>query len=129
PQAYAEGAPAHPSYVSGHAALIGAMVTILKACFNESFVIPDPVVASSDGLSLIPYEGPPLTIGGELNKLASNISIGRSFGGIHYRNDYFDGIMLGESMAIGIMRDYRKTYNEFFKGFSLTKFDGTKITI
>ncbi|PEO42881.1 phosphoesterase [Bacillus sp. AFS026049] len=129
PQAYAEGAPAHPSYVSGHAALIGAMVTILKAYFNESFVIPDPVVASSDGLSLIPYEGPPLTIGGELNKLASNISIGRSFGGIHYRNDYFDGIMLGESMAIGIMRDYRKTYNEFFKGFSLTKFDGTKITI
>jgi hypothetical protein len=44
---------------------------MLKALFNEAFVIPDPVMASDDGLSLAPYSGPPLTVGGELNKLAA----------------------------------------------------------
>ncbi|MFV8830096.1 hypothetical protein [Alkalihalobacterium sp. APHAB7] len=56
PQAYPEGSPTHPSYPAGHSSFIGATVTMLKAFFNESFVIPDPVVASSDGLSLTPYE-------------------------------------------------------------------------
>lgn len=129
PQAYAEGCPTHPSYPAGHANFIGAMVTILKAFFNESFVIPDPVVASSDGLSLIPYVGPPLTVGGELNKLAYNIALGRDAAGIHYRASGINGLNLGEEIAIGILRDYRKTYNEDFNGFSLTKFDGTTITI
>lgn len=128
PQAYAEGCPAHPSYPAGHAGIIGAMVTMLKAFFNESFVIPDSVVASSDGLSLSTYNGK-LTVGGELNKLASNIAIGRNIAGVHYRSDAIQGILLGEAVAIGILRDYKRTYNEFFKGFSLTKFNGTTITI
>lgn len=105
------------------------MVTMLKAFFNESFVIPDPVVASSDGLSLVPYAGPPLTIGGELSKLAANIAIARNFAGIHYRSDAIQGNLLGEAVAIGILRDYKRTYNESFKGFFFTKFDGTQITI
>lgn len=129
PQAYPEGCPAHPSYTSGHATFIGAMVTMLKAFFNESFVIPNPVVASSNGLSLVPYVGAPLTVGGELNKLAYNIAIGRDAAGVHYRSDATYGLILGEQIAIGILRDYRKTYNEDYNGFSLTKFDGTTITI
>lgn len=129
PQAFAEGCPTHPSYPQGHATFIGAQVTILKAFFNESFVIPDPVVTSPDGLSLLPYEGHPLTVGGELNKLASNIINGRNTAGVHYRSDGTSGLMLGEAVAIGILRDYRRTYNEVFKGFSLTKFDGEKIRI
>ena len=36
---------------------------------------------------------------------------------------------LGEAVAIGILQDYSTTYNEAFQGFSLTKFDGTTITI
>lgn len=128
PQAYPEGSPTHPSYPGGHASFIGAMVTILKAFFNELFVIPNPVVASSNGLSLMPYEGT-LTVGGELNKLAYNISLGRDASGVHYRASGINGLKLGEAIAIGILRDYRKTYNEDFKGFSLTKFDGKQIRI
>ncbi|MBD0380912.1 vanadium-dependent haloperoxidase [Paenibacillus sedimenti] len=129
PCAYAEGCPAHPAYPSGHAAFVGAQVTMLKAFFKESFVIPDPVVASPDGLSLVPYSGRPLTIGGELNKLASRVCHGREYAGIHWRTDGKEGLKLGEAVAIGILREYKSTYNEPFKGFSLTKFDGTKITV
>ncbi|WP_367755389.1 vanadium-dependent haloperoxidase [Ammoniphilus sp. 3BR4] len=129
PMAYPEGCPTHPAYPAGHACIVGAGVTILKAFFNESFVIPNPVVPSFDGLTLLPYSGPPLTIGGELNKLAANISIGRDAAGVHWRSDGIEGLKLGEAVAIGILRDYRKTYNEEFNGFSLTKFDGSSITI
>jgi hypothetical protein len=127
PQAYEEGCPTHPAYPAGHATFIGAMVTMLKAFFNESFIIPEPVVASSDGLSLLPYKGD-LTVGRELDKLAFNISLGRDAAGVHYRSNGIS-LMLGEEIAIGILHDYRKTYNEDFRGFSLTKFDGTKIKV
>ena len=129
PQAYPEGCPAHPAYPSGHATFTGAGVTMLKAFFKESFIIPNPVVASPDGLSLLPYTGQPLTVGGELNKLAANVALGRDFAGIHWRSDGIEGMKLGEAVAIGILRDYRNTYNENFSGFSFTRFDGTAITI
>ena len=38
-----------------------------------------------DGTALVPYTGPPLTIGGELNKLAHNMSAGRDMSGVHWR--------------------------------------------
>jgi hypothetical protein len=77
PQAYPEGCPTHPAFPGGHASFIGAGVTVLKAFFNESFVIPNPVVPSDDGLSLQPWHGEPLTVGHELNKLAFNVAFGR----------------------------------------------------
>lgn len=129
PLAYPEGCPTHPSYPAGHACIVGAGVTMMKAFFKESFVIPAPVESSSDGLSLLPYDGSPLTIGGELNKLASNISIGRDTAGVHWRSDGFEGLKLGEAAAIGILQDFKKTYNENFAGFSFRKFDGTTIMI
>jgi hypothetical protein len=129
PQAFSEGCPCHPAYPSGHATYTGAGVTMLKAFFKESLVLPNPVVASSDGLSLLPYEGPPLTVGGELNKLAVNIAMGRDFAGIHWRTDGSEGLKLGETVAIRLLQDYRDTYNEDFIGFSFTKFDGTTIII
>ncbi|HDX9580050.1 TPA: vanadium-dependent haloperoxidase [Bacillus pseudomycoides] len=129
PMAYPEGCPTHPAYPSGHACFVGAGVTVLKAFFNESFIIPQPVVADANGLSLLPYFGQSLTIGDELNKLACNIGIGRDMAGVHWRTDMSEGIMLGEAVAIGILHDYKKTYNENFSGFTFTKFDGTTITI
>ncbi|MDF9409705.1 hypothetical protein L7E55_15340 [Pelotomaculum isophthalicicum JI] len=57
PQAYPEGCPAHPAYPAGHACFTGAGVTMLKAFFKESFIIPNPVMASPDGLSPLPYKG------------------------------------------------------------------------
>ncbi len=129
PMAYPEGCPTHPAYPAGHAAHIGAEVTILKAFFNEDYIIPNPVVASVDGLKLQPYLEGDLKVGGELNKLAANIALARDFAGVHWRSDGVEGMKLGEAVAIGLLQDYRNTYNEEFHGFSFTKFDGTKVII
>ncbi len=47
PQVYPEGSPLHPSYGAGHASVAGACVTMMKALFDESYVIEDPVVAGA----------------------------------------------------------------------------------
>ncbi|MDP8924019.1 MAG: vanadium-dependent haloperoxidase [Chloroflexota bacterium] len=132
PQAFQEGAPTHPAYGAGHATVAGACVTILKAWFDESFVLPNPEVPdpTTGSTSLIPAPAgtPPLTVGGELNKLAANISLGRNAAGVHWRSDYTESIKLGEEIAIGILREQRLTYNEDHY-LSLTRFDGTAITV
>jgi hypothetical protein len=126
---YPEGCPVHPSYPAAHAVTGGAGVTMLKAMFNESFVIPSPVVPSDDGLTLVPYTGDPLTVLSELNKLAANVSLGREACGVHYRSDGAEGMRLGEEIALSILRDMATVYNEQFPGFTLTRFDGTSVTI
>ena len=132
PQAFPEGSPLHPSYGAGHACVAGACITMLKALFDESVAILNPVVPGADGRSLIPYTRPDagrLTVGGELNKLAANIALGRNFAGIHWRADYTESVKLGEAVSISILRDQRACYNEAFSGFTFTKFDGTTITV
>jgi hypothetical protein len=129
PMTYPEGCPTHSAYPAGHACIAGAGVTVLKAFFNESFIIPNPVTASDDGLSLVPYSKSKLTIGNELNKLASNIALGRDLAGVHWRSDEIEGLKLGEAVAMDILRDFKKTYNEKFKGFTLTTFDGKVVSI
>ncbi len=128
PMAFSEGCPTHPSYGAGHATVAGACVTILKAWFDESFVLPRPVVADGLGLSLVPYSGPSLTVGNELNKLAANVAIGRNGAGVHYRSDYSESVRLGEELALDILEEQKSTYNETFS-FTLTRFDGTTVTI
>lgn len=78
---------------------------------------------------MLPYLGQPLRAGDELNKLASNIGIGRNIAGVHWRSDMTEGLKLGEAVAIGILHDHKATYNEKFCGFTFTKFDGTTITV
>jgi hypothetical protein len=129
PQVFPEGSPTHPSYTAGHAAVAGACVTILKAMFDENFVIPNPVVPTPDGLSLMPYTGTTLTVRGELNKLASNIATGRNIAGVNWRSDAFESLKAGEKVAIGILRDQKASYNEEFTGFTFTKFDGSTVTV
>jgi hypothetical protein len=124
-----QGSPTHPSYPAAHAVGAGAGVTMLKAFFKESFVIPNPMIPADDGLALQPYIGEPLTVGGELNKLASNIALGRDAAGVHYRSDSVEGLNLGEAVALSILRDVATIYHEEFPGFSLTRFDGTRVTI
>ena len=126
--AYPEGSPTHPSYPAGHATVAGACATVLKAVFNEDFVIPDPVI-SRDGTALESYTGDALTLGGEFNKLANNIALGRDAAGVHYRSDGVQGIYVGEQQAIALLQDYSTALNEEFGGFQFTKFDGTFITI
>jgi len=132
PQAFPEGCPQHPSYGAGHATVAGACVTVLKAFFDENHGISEPVVASGDGLSLVPYAGSDssrITVGGELNKLAANIGVGRNHAGVHWRSDYQASLLLGEAVAISILRDQNGCYNEPLAGLSFTKFDGSTITI
>ena len=100
PQAYPEGCPTHPAYPGATATIGGAGVRVLKAMFNPNFVIPEPVVPTDDGLSLQPWKGEPLTVGGELNKLAFNMAFGRDTAGVHFRRDEIEGITLGEDVYV-----------------------------
>jgi hypothetical protein len=136
PHAFPEGCPQHPSYGQGHSTVAGACATIVKAWFNDLTPLTSipgfPIVqASEDGLSLVPYEGSDkgqMTVGGEMNKLAANIGMGRDHATVHWRYDYADSLPLGEEVAISMLNDMARNWNEPFDGFSFTKFDGTRIT-
>lgn len=125
PMAFPEGSPMHPSYGAGHATVAGACVTILKAFFDHGWQLPlqdkagNPIAYESDpnanGQSLQSVSLKcPLTVEGELNKLASNISIGRDWAGVHYFSDYIESLRLGEQIAIGILQEQKLTYGENF---------------
>ncbi|PXF39399.1 Vanadium-dependent bromoperoxidase [Gracilariopsis chorda] len=106
PMAFPEGSPMHPSYGAGHAAVAGACVTVLKAFFDHGYelrmpdengnMVPFAFVPTRDGQSLknviSEYGNKPLTVEGELNKVCSNISIGRNWAGVHYFTDYRESI-------------------------------------
>jgi len=128
--AYPEAAPNHSSYPGGASAAAAVSATILKAFYDENFVIPDPVQPDpNDPTKLIPYLGPPLTVGGELNKLATNIGQGRNWGGIHFRSDAASSLPHSEEVAIALLQDEKLTFHEPFSGFQFTRFDGTKVLI
>lgn len=136
PMAFPEGSPTHPAYGAGHGTVAGACVTILKSWFKESTRLIDiglsPVQPTDNGLSLVPYTGSDagdLTVGGELNKIASNVATGRNIAGVHWRSDATESLKLGEQLAIGMLKEQKSCYNESFNGFSLTKFDGSVITV
>ena len=147
PMAFCEGSPMHPSYGAGHATVAGACVTILKAFFdhkhplaiagapNKAFVpditgqnleIKDVLQPNADP-SLPPVPAI-LTVEGELNKLASNISIGRDWAGVHYFTDYIESLRMGETIAIGILQEQKLTYGENFS-MTVPLFDGGSIRI
>ncbi|OLF17253.1 vanadium-dependent haloperoxidase [Actinophytocola xanthii] len=131
PQGFPEGSPMSPAYQSGHSTVAGACVTVLKAWFDERAAILDPVVPSADGTRLVPYTGSDadrMTVGGELNKLAANIGAGRATAGVHYRTDNTEAYELGETIAIRMLRQQKPTFLED-GGFTLTRFDGTTVTI
>jgi hypothetical protein len=91
------------------------------------------LMPSNDGTGTVAYTPPageqPLTVNGELHKLASNISFGHGIhAGIHWRSDTDTSIQLGEAVALSFLKDQAHTYNEHFS-ISLTKLDGTTETI
>lgn len=137
PMAFPEGSPMHPSYGAGHATVAGACVTILKAFFDHRAVIFPGNCAyeanpDNEGRSLrrVHYS-PDLTVEGELNKLASNISIGRNMAGVHYYSDYIESLRLGELVALGILEEQSLMYNPRQFPFSMTVplFDGGTVVI
>jgi len=130
PMAFAEGSPMHPSYGAGHATVAGACVTILKAFFDHTAPFGTnqgldssamAYVPSADGTALeevpvVDAHGQPaaLTVEGELNKLAANISIGRDWAGVHYYSDYWESLLMGERIAVQFLREQKLTFNEEF---------------
>jgi hypothetical protein len=129
PQAYPEGSPTHPSYPAAHAVNAGACATVLKAFLDERYVVPDPVEATADGATLEAWRGPALTLGGEIDKLASNIALARNAAGVHFRSDSIEGLKLGEEVALGLLAETSLTYSERFDGFVLSRFDGSPVRI
>lgn len=130
PLQYAEGSPTHPSYPAGHAVIAGACATILKLYYAEA-AWSLSVVHSSNGSSLDAYVGDTsqMTIHGEINKLASNMSIGRNMAGVHYRSDGDQGMILGEKIAIQYYKDIRSTANESIGTITFVGFDGSSIEV
>ncbi len=150
PMAFPEGSPMHPAYGAGHATVAGGCVTMLKAFFEmfedcdgfkerelrlpskKKGEIGDRIVyvPTADGAELTPdekFEGA-LTIQGELDKLAANISIGRNMAGVHYYSDYYDSLRMGERIAIGILMEQAPTYGETVE-MTLKSFDGDYLAL
>ena len=149
PMAFPEGSPMHPSYAAGHATVAGACVTILKAffdmfsghtsnvcktwtCLKFSELHKDGIFEpSEDGLCLNRVKGlneDQITILGELDKLAANISIGRDMAGVHYYTDYYESLRMGERVAVGILQEQMLTYRDSVK-MALQTFDGENMII
>ena len=157
PMAFPEGSPMHPAYGAGHATVAGACVTMLKAFFDTSAVLaqsptggvfkryangdtaiayraPDlPSPNTGEGIpagNLVPYTPDQfLTLEGELNKLAANISIGRNMAGVHYFTDYYDSLRMGEKIALGILEEQALTYLTDPFVISVPTFDGDVVRI
>jgi len=141
--AFAEGSPMHPSYGAGHATVAGGCVTMLKAFFNttdangESVPWPSTLPPMQGVLTNDPDHPSQLepatrtagmTINGELNKLAANISIGRNMAGVHYYTDYYESLRMGERIATGILIEQMKQFNEPVE-YSFESFDGDHVHI
>ena len=148
PMAFCEGSPMHPSYGAGHATVAGACVTILKAFFDTNqylniaqdgggfSITPEKdqsqfaFVPRSDGAVLETVKTHPLSVEGELNKLAANISIGRNWAGVHYYSDYTESMRMGEEIAISILQEHSIMYNPLENAsMTLNKFDGSQVKI
>jgi hypothetical protein len=139
PHADPEGCPLHPAYAEQHSATTGAQVTVLKAFYDGRVALGDLMhknemlsIASDNGKSLQPYTGSDageMTVAGELDKLASNIALGRDIEAVHWRSDAWQGLLLGEAVAISVLRDQHRLFNEPFSGFTFTTFQGETITV
>ncbi len=70
-----------------------------------------------------------MTVGGELNKLASNVAMGRTMGGVHWRSDNTRSLRLGEEIAIEILRKRTLEYAERPVSFTFRAFDRHMVRI
>ncbi len=156
PMAFSAGSPVHPAYGAGHATVAGACVTVLKAWFDEDArlepllqaaaidskrkepVVIDGLLQSGAHLGGENFAAPAayigadrglITVGGELNKIAANVAMGRSMGGVHWRSDNTRSLRLGERVAMEILRKRTLEYAERPLSFTFRSFDGVFITI
>ena len=156
PMAFSAGSPVHPAYGAGHATVAGACVTILKAWFDEDAKLVDVIAgkkhpltcdavylvdpglrltAAPDGTGgsapspLAADDAAKLTVGGELNKLAANVAMGRSMGGVHWRSDNTRSLRLGQKIATFILHKMIAEVAEPGAALSFRSFGGEAIQI
>lgn len=128
PMAYRVGPPTHPAFPAGHAVSVAAGVTLLKALYRGDFVLTGNKVPAPDGLSLLDHAGP-LTLEGELNKLAANVALGRDAAGVHFRSDSVAGMLLGEAVALQALGELRRTLAFTTSGIRLRTFAGETVSV
>ncbi|MBE9180893.1 phosphatidic acid phosphatase [Oculatella sp. LEGE 06141] len=143
PMGFPEGSPTHPAYPGGHSAFVAAAATVAKAYFADG-KFPNPKVPVDGGQMLGDYKGETLTIHGELNKLIANVTLFRDGAGMHWRTDGTTsgpnagvgrpgvgiptgGNLLGEKLAISMLRDTRCTYRESVGTFEFKSIGGNLI--
>jgi len=143
PMGFPEGSPTHPAYPGGHSAFVAAAATVAKAYFADG-TFPSPKVPVDGGQILADYRGEPLTIHGELNKLIANVTLFRDGAGMHWRTDgttsgpnagadrpglglETGGNLLGERLAVSMLRDTRRTYREAVGTFEFNGIGGNRI--
>jgi len=142
PMAFAEGSPMHPSYGAGHATVAGGCVTILKAFFHTveadgsavRWPESQPLLQVEKGgqklrdisADIDDADVEPVTISGELNKLAANISIGRNMAGVHYYTDYYESLRMGERISTGILLEHLTQIDEPVE-MNFHSFDGDHV--
>jgi hypothetical protein len=156
PMAFSAGSPSHPSYGAGHATVAGACVTVLKAWFDEDQKLGEVInraqlpengkepfawrallqpgarikgEAFDEPQSYTGNDSARITVGGELNKLAANVAMGRSMGGVHWRSDNTRSLRLGEQVAIEILRKRTLEYAERPVAFTFRSFDRQTVHI
>ncbi len=159
PIAFTAGSPPHPAYGAGHATVAGACVTMLKAWFDGRVALhghltahparspfksapanETPVAISQTDTNgdLVAYTGSDLheiTVEGELNKIACNVAMGRSMGGVHWRSDNTRSLRLGEQLAAELLRSESEDYAEKRKPdgqapyWEFTSFNGKDVVI
>ncbi len=88
---YAEGAPIHSDYPSGHAVLAGVGFTVLKAWFANG---PVPALGIT-------------SLHAELDLMAWHMAVGRSWAGIHTRSSLLAGLALGEAHTVAHLNALR----------------------
>ncbi|MGJ8627875.1 MAG: vanadium-dependent haloperoxidase [Sulfitobacter sp.] len=93
-----------PSHLFGNERLLTGANAMLPNAY-----VPDH---ANHFQTLKAVEGPELTIQGELDKLAANVSIGRNFAGVHYYSDYYESLRMGERIAVSILQQHMLTYRE-----------------
>jgi len=142
---YPEGSPTHPSWPAGHATVAGACATVLKAMLNTHGPCNEKKLWPTTCIPLEALSGHPLneveeyagddksgmTIVGELNKLASNVALGRNWAGVHFRSDGDQGLTIGEQVAIQYLQSKLQEFalKSMLNSFTLEMFNGTVIEI
>lgn len=99
---------------------------------------------AGDLIAYVPLNGETLTVHGELNKLIANVTHFRDGAGMHWRTDgaantqpvtingkelYTGGNLIGEAMAVSMLRDVNDTYREPVGTFRFDSISGKRIKV